>query len=88
MLLTYDAVMTRIGLAWVIGASALVLAADFPWGDLQNHTHWSKVGWIPFVSPPVKPLDIAQNLLLCAPIGAAGALAVGAFARHCVAENN
>ena len=66
--------MHRISLAWVIGASALVLAADFPWGDVQNHTHWAKVGWIPFVTPPVGSLDIIQNLLLCAPIGVAAAL--------------
>ena len=44
-------------------------AADWPWGDLQNHTHWDRVKWIPFVSPPVKPFDIVQNLLLFAPFG-------------------
>ena len=50
-------------------ASALVLVAAFPWGDLQGHSHWNKVGWVPFVSPPVRLRDIALNTLLCAPIG-------------------
>lgn len=45
------------------------MVADFPWGDLQNHSHWSKVRWIPFVSPPVRLEDMALNTLLCAPIG-------------------
>lgn len=44
-------------------------AADWPWGDLQNHTHWDKVAWIPFVSRPVTPFDIVQNVLLFAPFG-------------------
>ena len=58
-------------LAWVglVVASALVLVADFPWGDLQDHSHWSKIRWIPFVSPPLKLGDIALHTLLCAPIG-------------------
>lgn len=56
-------------------ACTLVLAADFPWGDVQYHSHWSNVGWIPFVSPPVRAIDIVQNLLLAAPIGIVMALA-------------
>jgi glycopeptide antibiotics resistance protein len=43
--------------------------AAFPWGDLQGHAHWSKVGWIPFVSAPIRLRDIVLNALLCAPIG-------------------
>ena len=43
--------------------------AAFPWGDLQDHTHWSKIGWVPFVSPPIRLRDMALNTLLCAPIG-------------------
>ena len=46
-----------------------MLVAAFPWGDLQGHAHWRKVGWIPFVSPPVRLRDMALNTLLCAPIG-------------------
>ena len=51
-------------------SAGLVLAAGYPWGDMAGHTHWSRVGWIPFVSRPVRRLDIAQNLLLCVPLGA------------------
>ena len=58
--------MARYGLRLSI---ALALAADFPWGDFQGHTHWANVGWIPFVSPPVRPGDIALNLLLFVPLG-------------------
>jgi glycopeptide antibiotics resistance protein len=47
----------------------LVLVADFPWGDLQSHSHWGRVGWIPFVSPPYRLRDIALNTILCAPLG-------------------
>ena len=58
-------------LAWagLAVASALVLVAAFPWGDLEDHSHWSKIGWLPFVSPPIRLGDIGLNTLLCAPIG-------------------
>ena len=36
---------------------------------MTNHTHWAKVGWIPFVSPPVRAIDIIQNVLLFLPAG-------------------
>ena len=42
--------------------------ADFPWGDLQNHGHWQRVGWIPFVSP-YRLRDMVLNTMLCAPLG-------------------
>ena len=40
---------------------AVILAAVVPWWDVQNHTHWSKVQWIPFLTPPIKPLDLIGN---------------------------
>jgi glycopeptide antibiotics resistance protein len=56
-------------------ASALVaLLVIVPWGDFHGHTHWDEVGWIPFVSWPVRNRDIVVNLLLCAPLGIASAL--------------
>src|SRR4051794_37225698 len=55
-------------------AIALIVLAVFPWGDFQGHTHWPKVGWIPFVSPPVRRRDIVANLLLFMPFGAAVAM--------------
>src|SRR4051794_10778435 len=57
-------------------AIALIVLTVFPWGDFQGHTHWDKVGWIPFVSPPVRRRDIVANLLLFMPFGAAVALNV------------
>lgn len=57
-------------------ATGLIVAAVIPWGDFQGHTHWGKVGWIPFVSPPVRLSDIVANILLFFPFGAAVALNV------------
>ena len=65
-----------------VGRVALVvsllagLAVDYPWGDWVGHTHWAKVGWIPFYSWPVRPFDILQNLLLFSPVGVSSALAI------------
>ena len=53
-------------LLWV----ALFVAIAFPWGDFQNHTHWYKVGWVPFASPPLKPRDIIGNVVAFIPFGA------------------
>jgi len=49
--------------------SAVILAATVPWTDLVGHTHWSKVQWIPFKSPPVKAIDIVINVVLYVPFG-------------------
>jgi glycopeptide antibiotics resistance protein len=66
------------GLARVLAVAfgIAAFAADWPWGDLQNHTHWDRVAWIPFVSPPTKAYDVVQNLLLFAPFGCFVALSV------------
>ena len=78
----YHPSVRRVGLALSI-AGALV--ADFPWIALQDHTHWAHVLWIPFVSPPVRPLDCLLNVLLFAPVGVfaspAGAALKSAVAR-------
>jgi glycopeptide antibiotics resistance protein len=58
-------------LAWLVLAIALIVIAVFPWGDFQGHTHWSKVGWIPFVSKPLRLPDVVANIVLFAPFGAA-----------------
>jgi glycopeptide antibiotics resistance protein len=55
-------------------ATAGIVLAVFPWGDFQGHTHWAKVGWIPFVSQPVRVRDIIANVLLFVPFGAAVAV--------------
>jgi glycopeptide antibiotics resistance protein len=49
--------------------SAVILAATVPWTDMVGHTHWRKVQWIPFKSPPVKAIDIVINVLLYVPFG-------------------
>lgn len=50
-------------------AAALVLGADFPWGDFQDHPHWAGVSWTPFASPPLRVIDIGLNVLLGVPVG-------------------
>jgi glycopeptide antibiotics resistance protein len=40
-----------------------------PWNDVQNHSHWPRVQWIPFYTPPIKPIDIVINVLLYWPFG-------------------
>jgi glycopeptide antibiotics resistance protein len=52
-------------LLWTIG----LVAVSVPFDDLHAHTHWAKVGWIPFVTPPVKRSDILANLLIYFPLG-------------------
>lgn len=57
--------------AFLLLAIGVIVLAVFPWGDFQGHTHWQNVGWIPFVSPPVRFFDIVANALLFIPFGAA-----------------
>jgi glycopeptide antibiotics resistance protein len=64
----------RTGRTWIVGATALVVAMVYPWGDVQDHTHWWKVAWIPFASPPVRAVDIAANVVLFVPLGVGAAL--------------
>jgi glycopeptide antibiotics resistance protein len=48
---------------------AALIAVGVPFFDLHAHTHWAKVQWIPFVTPPVKLSDIVANILLYMPLG-------------------
>lgn len=48
---------------------ALIMFATVPWHDFQNHTHWMKVQWIPFVTPPVRLRDILINIAMYWPLG-------------------
>jgi glycopeptide antibiotics resistance protein len=63
--------------AWV----AVILAAVVPWTDYVGHSHWGKVQWIPFSSPPVKPIDIIANVLLYLPFGYLGVAGSGSRRR-------
>lgn len=48
----------------------VIVGAVSPWTMYQDHTHWDRVQWIPFVAPPAfKTTDIAINLLLYVPFG-------------------
>lgn len=73
--LTYDHHrVRRVRWSGVMAAALFALVVITPWGDFQGHTHWDEVGWIPFMSPPVRVRDIVLNLLLFAPLGLASAL--------------
>jgi glycopeptide antibiotics resistance protein len=59
-------VRQRLGvLLWV----AIIVAAVLPWTSWQDHPHWSKIGWWPFISPPVRLRDIVINFALYVPLG-------------------
>ena len=64
----------RLGFALLTVSVALIAAIIVPWGDLQDHSHWAKIGWIPFVSGPLRRRDILANVLLFMPLGAGAAL--------------
>ena len=57
--------------AWIVFGiwSALIIAATVPTKDFVGHTHWQKVQWIPFISPPVKLVDVVVNIVLYVPFG-------------------
>ncbi|MDP3716371.1 MAG: VanZ family protein [Acidobacteriota bacterium] len=51
---------------WIL----VILWMVVPWRSFQDHLHWGSVQWIPFVSPPVRLLEIASNVILYVPFGA------------------
>lgn len=59
------------GFLWLLWLG-VILRIVLPWNDLRDHTHWGKVAWIPFISPPVKLSDIVGNVLLYVPLGYLG----------------
>lgn len=52
---------------YLFAALSVVVAVTFPL-DLQDHPHWSKVGWLPFTGI-VRPRDLLLNAALYFPIG-------------------
>ena len=50
-------------LLW-IGTVVLLVV---PWASPQNHAHWHNISWIPFVSGPIKAMDLVGNTLLYLP---------------------
>jgi len=60
---------SRTARIWLSIWIGVIILAVVPWTDLQNHSHWARVQWIPFVTPPVKIQDILVNLALYWPFG-------------------
>ena len=48
---------------------ALIVTVVVPWGRFVDHTHWARVQWVPFVTPPVKPFDVVANMFFYMPYG-------------------
>jgi hypothetical protein len=44
-------------LIWTV----VVLAVVVPWSSFQMHSHWQDVGWVPFVSPPIRLRDVVNR---------------------------
>jgi hypothetical protein len=53
------------GWIWI----AVIIVAVVPWYDFQSHSHWRRVGWVPFLSPPVRLRDILINTAMYVPFG-------------------
>ena len=52
-------------------AAGLVVWAITPWTDFVGHPHWDDVQWIPFVTPPIRAIDVLGNVVLFVPLGVA-----------------
>jgi glycopeptide antibiotics resistance protein len=52
----------------------LILASIFPWRGFDPTGHWHRIGWVPFMSRPVRAIDVVGNLILFMPLGASIAL--------------
>lgn len=57
--------------------TGFILVIVFPWRDLQDHVHWGKVLWVPFLSHPLKPVDLVGNILMYVPFGRLSSRALG-----------
>lgn len=47
----------------------VILGCVVPWIGFQWHSHWSRVGWVPFVSGPILLRDLTANVALYVPFG-------------------
>lgn len=52
-------------LVWIF----VILVIVVPWGRFQMHSHWQEVGWVPFITPPIRLRDVVLNALLYLPFG-------------------
>ena len=55
-----------VALALWIGVILFVVT---PWYGIRDHSHWARVQWIPFVSPPIRLRDIVANTVFYVPFG-------------------
>jgi hypothetical protein len=51
-----------------VATLAVIGLATIP-RDFQDHAHWSKVAWVPFLTGPVKLHDMVLNVVLYLPLG-------------------
>ena len=58
----------------IVCSAAFILLAIVPWRGFDPTGHWHRVGWIPFVSRPVKVIDFVGNFALFVPLGVSIAL--------------
>ena len=58
----------------IVCSAAFILLAILPWRGFDPTGHWHRVGWIPFVSRPVRVIDVVGNLALFVPLGVSLAL--------------
>jgi glycopeptide antibiotics resistance protein len=57
--------------SWPIFVCVLVIAGVvLPWSSFQPHSHWGRVVWLPFSTPPpLTARDVIVNVLLYVPFG-------------------
>lgn len=58
----------------IVCSTMFILLAIFPFRGFDPTGHWHRVGWIPFVSRPVRTIDVVGNLALFVPLGVSIAL--------------
>ncbi len=58
----------RAKVAFALWVAVIVIVVT-PWYGLRDHSHWARVQWIPFVSPPIHFWDMLLNTLFYVPFG-------------------
>jgi VanZ family protein len=58
--------------AWLTWIAALA-TVTLPITDFHAEPAWWRVGWVPFMSPPIKLADVVANVVLYMPFGFLGA---------------
>lgn len=61
-------------LAAIACSIGLILVAILPWRGFDPSGHWHRIGWVPFLSRPIRAIDVLGNLVLFMPLGASIAL--------------